>query len=288
MEAAVRKGALIAFMFSVPLALGPLAPAATAGPEGAAEIPSLKKIVDGTVTDAEYQANTDASDVSEGGVPDQILVTAILLHQRAGDRYSIQEAINWMRMMILQLPAETIRKNRALVASDGLAEDFQADFDNAIEWVRTMRADPRRAYEASKDFRARGGSPTNELLAEDLVTLAGSLGLPEARFDEAQRYFSVISPHVPLIARIRRAIARGKLHGLALENYLPAQIEIAARYIDGRRFDQNNAKAYYWLRRARANGANVEDQLHALDKALTAEERRRVTYWFEDDFHPGE
>lgn len=283
----MRKGALIAFMFLVPLALGPLAPAATAGPDGAAEKPVLQKILDGTVTEAEFQAISDASEAPEGGVPDQILVRAIILHQMVGDPYSVQEAINWMRMMILLLPAETIRKNRDLAASDGLAEDFLADFDDAIEWVRTMRADPRGAYEASEDFRARGGSPTNELLADNLVTLAGSLGVPEARFDKAQRYFSVISPHNPFIAQMRRALARLTLHRLARENYLPAQIDISARYLGGRGFDQDNAKAYYWLRRARANVADVGERLKALDEALTAEERRRVTNWFEDGFYPG-
>ncbi|MDP6786508.1 MAG: hypothetical protein QGI13_05190 [Rhodospirillales bacterium] len=210
---------------------------------------------------------------SEGKVPDHDLSVAQMLH-KGMISFGYPEAMrDMLRLFALRNSEKAAKKNRDYLVKEKWHPDLVEGFDQAVAWVRTLRQDPRRAYELWKVYREKGKKQPFPSLADALLILAVDSGLAEARFEWARSYLDDDGFGYPL-------------RELADADYLPAQLEFVRRYREGDDLEKDNAKAFYWLSRAIRKGAKVMERHRLLSESLTEEEHRRVESWFKWNVPP--
>lgn len=215
-----------------------------------------------------------------GKIPD-FFMGAARSDLKRSDPLSQELATTSLRKFVLRKSPCFVERSRKLAVAENWGSDFLEAFDAAVKWIIDLRqGDPRRVYELSKKYKAlaiQGGKYTRQIrnnMSSRLLHLADEMGLPEASFDVAQKYFSETPP---------KLIGRNMLKRLAGGDYIPAQLDIAERYLEGRGFERDNVLAFYWLSRAALNNAAVgKARLKALAGTLSRNEERAVSKWLRD------
>lgn len=195
---------------------------------------------------------------------------------------------NWLRIGVLHLTEEDLEKNRTFMSENGWDAGLRKEFEKAVSWKNSLRElTPDDAYRLAQTYFESAEEQQNwekkegyKVLAQSILVLAAVSGHSQARFDISQIYLSGKAASWP-------QAGRGALRHVAHEDdYAPAQVDLANRYLEGRGFTQNDVKAYYWLLRAQVNGAGVEDRIRNLAGKLSPAERQRAAEWITDKEAP--
>lgn len=177
---------------------------------------------------------------------------------------------NYIRAFVITATPDLIQKNRSYAIKNNWSPKFIKEYDAAIEWATRLRkSGAKRIYELSKEMANKPGPTSYITLSRELLFAAIKMGLPEARFDLAQEYLS----------KADYLLGPSKLRNLANDNYMPAIMDIAARYEEGRGFKKDYAKAFYWYARASLKGADVDRQLESLRKYLSYDDYLNFYVW---------
>ncbi|MEE9250113.1 MAG: hypothetical protein V3U93_03170 [Alphaproteobacteria bacterium] len=133
------------------------------------------------------------------------------------------------------------------MSENGWDAEFQKEFGRAAAWREGLgKRTPEDVYQLAQTYfdSAEGQQHWEKkegynALAKYILILAATSGHRQARFDISQLYLSDK-------AASWREAGQSALWLVANEDdYAPAQIDLANRYLEGRGFAQNDVKAYY-------------------------------------------
>jgi len=195
-----------------------------------------------------------------------------------------EEARNNLRLAILGNSLRLVSENRAYMIQNDWQPEFIEEFDKIVLWHRRLReVDPKEVYELARAFQSNGAVKSNDTVAENIFLLAGARGYLEGFVEYAR-----ISLDGDRSRKSDGYIGRFWLWAVAGVGFVPAQLEIAERYLNGRGFKRNRAKALYWLRRAEMKGAEVGKRMEALKKETSPKELEQVMRWLSNGYTPDE
>ena len=162
-----------------------------------------------------------------------------------------------------------------------IARPFPPEFDEALAWAQAMRAEtPEKLFAASEELRDGPEELRDERLADFLMAEAAEKGHPIAQYRLAQLILAEAQApdHIQAgLSYLREAASRGMVE---------AQIDLGQRYMAGRDLTQDDVKAFYWLGRARASGADAGVYLDELNAGLSADDRAIASGWLAARQHP--
>ena len=206
-------------------------------------------------------------------VPHIHLILAHLYFDGVGGPKDLNEAKKTLKVLALSLPLDDVRRNRRYAKLEEWDAKFIELIDNAIAWQeRIDREGPQYAYDLSHQYRADEPSASSKILADLLLSVAAEAKLPQAQFEVVKRFFDAPEPRLGEAALLM-------LLFLAKEDHSGAQEELARQYLAGNRLQRDSSKAYYWLLRAKANGAPIGEAIEEMAKDLTEDERKRASSW---------
>lgn len=183
------------------------------------------------------------------------------------------EARRWFRRAAAWLvrPPDYVVDLR--LASGSIAyEPLPQEFKDALAWMSEVRRwDVARQYRESARYRDGNGVATDRVLAQRLLGIAAEGGMVRAQHEFG---LALLSGHIgPLLSGEEcEAVAWAGLawlHRAAASGYPAALRDLGAQYADEANSFAGDSKAFYWLTRARANGAGAA--------AVLARVRARIT-----------
>lgn len=143
-----------------------------------------------------------------------------------------------------------------------------------LDWVSAVEAgDARTQYEAALRLRRGDDGVRDPAAALDWIERAAEKGLPEAQYEHGLSFFRGRYPEPEPIMGFTW------LTSAAEAGHVPAQVDLARRHAEDDGLHQSDALAYYWYRRARENGASVEDALGRVERRLGDFTRAMVEEW---------
>ena len=162
--------------------------------------------------------------------------------------------------------------------------EFIEEFDRIVLWRRRLReVAPKEVYELARAFQSKGTVKNNVAVAEKLFLLAAARGYLQGLVEYAR-----ISLDGDRNRKSDVFTGRFWLWAVAGMGFVPAQLEIVDRYLNGRGFERNRAKAFYWLHRAAMKGADVEDRIQALETEIAPKESEQAKAWLSSGYTPDE
>ncbi|MCW9033436.1 MAG: SEL1-like repeat protein [Rhodospirillales bacterium] len=145
----------------------------------------------------------------------------------------------------------------------------------AIDWIGSWEtASADWIFDQVLFYRKQEKNKETIFLEKELSAVALEKEHPQAIYEDIQRRFELNN-------RPRVSTGMYNLVKLATSGYLPAQLDIAQRYLYGEIFELDYAKAAFWYKKAIANGAEGEARkaLTPLLASLKATDYFRLKYW---------
>lgn len=201
------------------------------------------------------------------------------------------EAQRWFRRAAAWLVRPPDYDVDLRLASGSLSyEPLSREFQDALAWMSGVRRwDAARQYRESVRYRDGDGLAVDGTLAQRLLGIAA-----EGGFARAQHEFGVLllsGDAAPLISgEVCETIGGAGLswlHRAAVNGYPAALRDMGAWYADGANDVASDAKAFYWLTRARGSGVDVGAVLARVDARLTRADRAAAQDYLAGDAAPG-
>ena len=192
------------------------------------------------------------------------------------------EAERWFRRGALTIAdLQGVVKEGEEARSEGGADQLVANlfaphpvpeaFDDALAWARELETwDGALLFKVSEQYRTGDGTLADTVLAEDLLSRAAARDHPEAAYRIARNKLDGSD------GERDEAAGRDLLWRAAQGDLVVAQKELGLLYADAEDDPLDLQRAYYWLIRAKRNGAEVADEIDDVAGSLSEEERRDV------------
>ncbi len=187
------------------------------------------------------------------------------------------EAQRWFRRAATWLVRPPNYDVDLRLASGSIAyEPVAQEFKDALAWMSEVRSwNAERQYRESVRYRDGDGVSADTTLAQRLLGIAAQGGVARAQHEFGMTLLSGHSK--PLLSGEEcEAVAEAGLawlHRAAASGYPEALGDMGAQYADEANSVASDSKAFYWLTRARASGADVDAVLARVVGRITQADR---------------
>lgn len=182
------------------------------------------------------------------------------------DRWFRRGAIAVVKLQQIQAndDSDTARgKTAALLGAIFAPHIPPAEFESAVAWVKAQAAvEGHRLYAESLTYRDGTTGLPDDKLARFLLALAAEKTYPPAAYELGVAYLTN-DGDAPNIAAGLTMLWRA-----ASADFVPAQFELARRYVEIYGDDFGRERAYYWLLRAQQGGGDAAQALADLEADL--------------------
>ena len=187
------------------------------------------------------------------------------------------EAQRWFRRAATWLVRPPNYDVDLRLASGSIAyEPLAQEFKDALAWMSEVRRwGAEHQYRESVRYRDGDGLAVDRVLAQRLLGIAAEGGVARAQHEFGM---ALLSGHAgPLLSGEEcEAVTEAGLawlHEAASSGYLEALRDMGAQYADEANSVASDSKAFYWLTRARARGADVDAVLARVSARITRADR---------------